>query len=429
MKIIKGHIAHFPTATVSPEHDIRVIRNGALVVEQDKILAIGKATELSDSYPDAQVEDFTGKWIIPGLIDSHVHYPQTESIACYGDQLLDWLKKATFPTEEKFADPAHAEAIADVFIRELLKQGTTSALVFSSVHKHACDALFRAASSYNMAIIAGKVCMDRHCPPALQDSASSAQRDSAELIERWHNQGRNLYALTPRFAPTSSAEQLHRLGELAKQYPDVFIQTHLSENKEEIDWVASLFPDAEGYLDVYDQVGLVRSRAVFGHAIHLNDNEWHCLAERNATIAFCPSSNLFLGSGLFDLARAKQEGIAVSLATDVGAGTSFSMLKTYADAYKVSQLRNTPLCPANGLYMMTQGPASAYGLAHEIGNLNIGTKADFTVLDPCCDELTQLRLGDTPTIEDCYFALSILGTERAVAATWVAGQCVYESAC
>lgn len=425
MNIIKGHIAHFPAVSASPVQDLTVINDGALIVDQDQIIATGKASDLSQAYPDAQVHDFTGKWIVPGLIDSHVHYPQTESIAYFGDQLLDWLKKATFPTEQKFADPAHATAIADVFIRQLLKQGTTSALVFSSVHKHACDALFEAASKQNMAMIAGKVCMDRHCPPLLQDSAASAQRDSAELIERWHNRGRNLYALTPRFAPTSSAEQLHRLGELAQQYPDVFIQTHLSENKDEIDWVASLFPDADGYLDVYDRVGLVRSRAVFGHAIHLSDDEWQCLAERKASIAFCPSSNLFLGSGLFDLERARQAGIPVALATDVGAGTSFSMLKTYADAYKVSQLRHMPLCPATGLYMMTQGPASAYGLAHEIGNLNIGTKADFTVLDPHCDELTQLRLGDAPTIENCFFALSVLGAERAVAATWVAGQCVY----
>ncbi|GGW76269.1 guanine deaminase [Alteromonas halophila] len=425
MDIIKGHIAHFPLATATPDADLSIMRDGALVIEGEDIIAMGHANDMVAAYPHAHIHDHSGKWLIPGLIDSHVHYPQTESIAYYGEQLLDWLKKATFPTEQKFADETHARAIAEVFVSQLFRHGTTTALVYSSVHKHACEAIFQAATRYNMALIAGKVCMDRHCPPALQDTAESAQQDSAALIERWHNKGRNLYALTPRFAPTSSAQQLKRLGELAQQYPDVFVQTHLSENKDEIDWVASLYPDADNYLDVYDRAGLVRHRSVFGHALHLSESEWQCLADRDATIAFCPSSNLFLGSGLFDLQRAKRAKVPVTLATDVGAGTGFSMLKTYADGYKVSQLQQAPLSPREGFYMATQSPAAAYNLAQDIGNLNPGSKADIVVLDPQCDELTRLRLGDMAEFDDCWFALSILGTERAVAETWVAGQAVY----
>jgi guanine deaminase len=426
MQLFRASIAHFPKQTSNFEKDIVIFKDGGLLVDNKHIVDIGEFSQLSSRYPAVEVVDFSGKWILPGLIDSHLHYPQTQSIAHYGEQLLSWLENYTFPTEMQFADEAHANTIAGIFLNQLLKNGTTTGLVFTTVHKESCDALFNAASKLDMAMIAGKVCMDRNCPSPLQDTAQSAQQDCANLIETWHNKGRNRYALTPRFAPTSTPEQLAALGELAEQYKDVFIQTHLSENLDEIAWVKQLFPNAAGYLDVYDKFNLVRERAVFGHGIHLNADEWARLGESNASIAFCPTSNLFLGSGLFDMALAKANDVHVALATDVGAGTTFNMFKTYGDAYKVSQLRHAPICPLEGFYLMTQGAAKAHALEHEIGNLNAGTVADFIVVEPRFDELTALRIEQNAEFDDVIFALSILGDDRAIAQTWVSGRCCYK---
>lgn len=426
MQLFRASIAHFPKQTSNFEKDIAVFKDGGLLLDGKHIVDIGEFSDLSLRYPSAELIDYSGKWILPGLIDSHLHYPQTQSIAHYGEQLLSWLENYTFPAEMQFSDSLHADKIAKIFLNQLLKNGTTTGLVFTTVHKESCDSLFTAASTLDMAIVAGKVCMDRNCPEPLQDTPQSAQKDCASLIERWHNNGRNRYALTPRFAPTSSPEQLSALGELAQQYQDVFIQTHLSENLDEIAWVKQLFPSASGYLDVYDKFNLVRERAVFGHGIHLNADEWARLGESNASIAFCPTSNLFLGSGLFDMTAAKANGVHVALATDVGAGTTFNMFKTYGDAYKVSQLRHAPICPLEGFYLMTQGAASAHVLDKEIGNLNPGTVADFIVVEPRFDELTALRIAETAPFDDVFFALSILGDDRAIAQTWVSGRCCYE---
>lgn len=426
MQLFRASIAHFPKQTSNFEKDIAVFKDGGLLLDGKHIVDIGEFSDLSLRYPSAELIDYSGKWILPGLIDSHLHYPQTQSIAHYGEQLLSWLENYTFPAEMQFSDSLHADKIAKIFLNQLLKNGTTTGLVFTTVHKESCDSLFTAASALDMAIVAGKVCMDRNCPEPLQDTPQSAQKDCASLIERWHNNGRNRYALTPRFAPTSSPEQLSALGELAQQYQDVFIQTHLSENLDEIAWVKQLFPSASGYLDVYDKFNLVRERAVFGHGIHLNADEWARLGESNASIAFCPTSNLFLGSGLFDMTAAKANGVHVALATDVGAGTTFNMFKTYGDAYKVSQLRHAPICPLEGFYLMTQGAASAHVLDQEIGNLNPGTVADFIVVEPRFDELTALRIAETAPFDDVFFALSILGDDRAIAQTWVSGRCCYE---
>lgn len=426
MQLFRASIAHFPKQTSNFEKDIAVFKDGGLLLDGKHIVDIGEFSDLSLRYPSAELIDYSGKWILPGLIDSHLHYPQTQSIAHYGEQLLSWLENYTFPAEMQFSDSLHADKIAKIFLNQLLKNGTTTGLVFTTVHKESCDSLFTAASTLDMAIVAGKVCMDRNCPEPLQDTPQSAQKDCASLIERWHNNGRNRYALTPRFAPTSSPEQLSALGELAQQYQDVFIQTHLSENLDEIAWVKQLFPSASGYLDVYDKFNLVRERAVFGHGIHLDADEWARLGESNASIAFCPTSNLFLGSGLFDMTAAKANGVHVALATDVGAGTTFNMFKTYGDAYKVSQLRHAPICPLEGFYLMTQGAASAHVLDKEIGNLNPGTVADFIVVEPRFDELTALRIAETAPFDDVFFALSILGDDRAIAQTWVSGRCCYE---
>ncbi|WP_416307977.1 guanine deaminase [Neptunicella sp. SCSIO 80796] len=429
IQIIRAAVLHFPRQSQTPAADIQYFAAGGLVIDDGKIVDLNDYGLMVGRYPDADVVDYRGKLLIPGLIDSHIHFPQTEMIASYGEQLLEWLENYTFPVERKFADPVYAQKIADVFLQQLLRNGTTTAMVYSSVHKEATDALFSAAQQRQMLIIGGKTCMDRHCPEWLQDSAQTAQRQSAELIEQWHGKDRLYYCLTPRFAPTSSPAQLECLGELAQQYPDVFIQTHLSESRQEIEWVKSLYPDADNYLDVYDRAGLVRSRAVFGHCIHLVDDEWSRLSESGATIAFCPSSNLFLGSGLFALHKAREHQVHVTLGTDVGAGTSFNLLRTMGDAYKVCQLQGDKLDPLTGLYMLTQGAAVALQLEDKIGNLNIGTDADFVLLAPDFDTLSTLRLRDSSKTDnpaDIIFALSMLGDDRAIAATWVNGCLAYQ---
>ncbi|MFW8591359.1 guanine deaminase [Glaciecola sp. 2405UD65-10] len=430
LSLYRASILHFAQATDAPQNDAQYFADGALVVENERIVAIGDYAELAKQYANAHYVDYQKRLIIPGLIDSHLHYPQTEMIAKYGEQLLSWLENYTFPTENKFASVQYCELIAKHFIQQLIANGTTTACAYSTVHKHAADALFKEASLHNMAFIAGKVCMDRHCPSAIQDTPEQAQLDSHKLIETWHGKGRNLYALTPRFAPTSSAKQLSLLGELAQQYPDVFIQTHLSENQNEIEWVKSLYPQHCNYLDVYDHYNMVRPRALFGHCLHLYDEEWQRLSEAKATAVFCPTSNLFLGSGLFNIEKAKQENVSIALATDVGAGTSFNMLNTYGEAYKVGQLQGQALNALEGLYLMTQGPACAYSLNDQIGNLNPGTYADFVVLNPSFNRLGELRCassfesqanGSSGDGEDILFALSFIGDDRAVEATYIAG--------
>lgn len=420
--LFRASIAHFPVASNRPNEALVFERDGGLVVQDKRILAVGSFAEMQQLYSDAILVDYQGKLIVPGLIDSHVHFPQTEMIASYGEQLLNWLNNYTFPTEKKFADRQYASLIAELFIKQLINNGTTTAIAYTTVHPHSTDVLFSAASKRDMAIITGKVCMDQHCPPELQDTAKRAQQQSAELIEKWHGKGRNLYALTPRFAPTSSRDQLAALGELAQSFPDVFVQTHLSENKDEIDWVSSLYPQHDHYLDVYDHYNLVRERSIFGHCIHLPDESWQRLGESGAVAVFCPSSNLFLGSGLFDKQRADAFNVQVALASDVGAGTSFNLLRTYGEAYKVSQLQGAPIDPITGLYMMTQGAAVAHKLDDEIGNLNPGTYADFIVLDPHFNELSCVRIKPDAMADDMLFALSMLGDERAVIQTYIAGK-------
>lgn len=419
--LYRANILHFPVATLTPDTQAVMFDDGALVVANQKIIALGHYNDISRQYSNVNTVDYRGRLLVPGLIDSHLHYPQTEMIAQYGKQLLAWLQNYTFPTENKFESVEYCEHIANIFIRQLIDNGTTTALAFSTVHKQSVDALFTAASSLNMSFVTGKVCMDRHCPEYLQDTPASAQSDSDELIARWHGKGRNLYALTPRFAPTSSSAQLAALSELAQQYPDVFVQTHLSENAHEVEWVRSLYPEHSSYLDVYANFNMVRKRAVFGHCLHLSEDEWSQLAESGATAAFCPTSNLFLGSGLFDVQAAKRHQVNIALATDVGAGTTFNMLRTYGEAYKVSQLKHAPISPLEGLYMMTQGPAQAYDLADSIGNLNPGTYADFIILDPHFNSLSQLRIKQLNNASDILFALSLIGDDRAIEATYIAG--------
>lgn len=425
-QLIRGAVHHFPVVTTDYHTDIEQFSDGALLIEAGKVVAVGHYEALRAEHPEVAVQDYQGCLILPGFIDTHLHFPQTEIIAKYGEQLLTWLDNYTFPAEQQFSDTDYATKMADVFLNECLKNGTTTGMVYTSVHKASADALFTAASERNMLTIAGKVCMDRHCPTWLQDTAASAQTDSAALIEAWHGKGRNYYALTPRFAPTSTPEQMAALGELAQQYEDVFIQTHLSENHDEIAWVKTLFPDCEDYLAVYEKYHMVRKRAVFGHCIHLSDIEWQRMGAKGAIAAFCPTSNLFLGSGLFDMAKANQFNVPVTLATDVGGGTSFSMLKTLGEAYKICQLKQYKLSALEGLYKLTQGAADSLGLSDKIGNFNAGSDADFVVLNPRFDTITSLRVDDPTLAEDALFALTMLGDDRATVATWVAGKPVYQ---
>lgn len=401
--------------------------DGLLVVDGDTIHALGNAEDLLATLPsDLVVEHHPDAIITPGFVDTHIHYPQSDMIGSYGEQLLDWLNNYTFPEEGKFADKNHARRVADRFLKELLRNGTTTALVFGTVHKVSVDAFFEASESHNLRMICGKVMMDRNAPDYLTDTPESSYQDSKELIEKWHNNGRLHYAITPRFAPTSSNEQLHLAGKLLSEYDDVYLHTHLSENKAECEWVKSLFPDSKNYLDVYDQYKLLSERSVFAHGIHLCDDEYHKLHETGSAIAFCPTSNFFLGSGLFNLSKAEEHKVNVGLGTDVGGGTSFSMLQTMGEAYKAIQLQNSNLNPIKSLYLSTLGGARALRLEDKVGNLAVGSEADFVILDKKSTPLLDTRMSRSKSIEESLFVLMTLGDDRAIQATYSAGQCVHK---
>lgn len=411
-------------------HDqVRYVEDGLVIIQEGKIQWFGPWQEGQSRLPtDAELQHYPDQLIVPGFIDTHIHFPQTEMIGAYGEQLLEWLNTYTFPTEIQFRDAFYSEKIAEFFVQELLKNGTTTALVFCTVHPESVDALFNAATTRNMRLIAGKVLMDRHAPEALTDTAETAYTDSKALIEKWHGQGRNLYAITPRFAPTSTPEQLQKAGQLKAEYPDVYVHTHLSENKNEIAWVKELFPEREGYLDVYHHYGLTGSKSVFAHCVHLEDEEWDCMHQTDSAIAFCPTSNLFLGSGLFPLKKTWDKGVKVGLGTDIGAGTSFNQLQTLNEAYKVQQLQGEKLSAFEALYHATLGGAKALSLDDRLGNFNIGKEADFVVLDLNTTALQQLRQSRAKNIEDAFFALTMLGDDRNIAATYVYGAAVYVKA-
>ncbi|CAM4374224.1 guanine deaminase [Acinetobacter pragensis] len=408
-------------------HDqVRYFEDGLLIAQAGKIQWFGPWFEGQQHLPpQVDVQHYPDQLIVPGFIDTHIHFPQTEMIGAYGEQLLEWLNTYTFPTEMQFSDPAYAQKIAAFFVQELLKNGTTTALVFCTVHPQSVDALFEAAEQHQMRLIAGKVMMDRHAPDALCDTADRAYSDSKALIEKWHGKGRNLYALTPRFAPTSTPEQLTRAGQLKAEYPDVYVHTHLSENKNEIAWVKELYPEQNGYLDVYHHYGLTGSRSVFAHCVHLEEHEWDCMHQTNSAIAFCPTSNLFLGSGLFPLKKTWDKQVKVGLGTDIGAGTSFNQLQTIQEAYKVQQLQGDKLSAFEALYHATLGGAQALDLADKLGNFSIGKEADFVVLDLQPTALQQLRQSRAKGLEDSVFALMMMGDDRNIHATYIYGQRAY----
>lgn len=424
----RAKILHF-TAMPDPRSGagIEYFEDGVLLVEDGRVKALGSAEVMAQQGVDlARCQHFPDHLLMPGFIDSHIHYPQTSVIASYGEQLLDWLNNYTFPTELQFSDPQFAAVAADAFLKFLLQNGTTSAMVYTTVFAQSTHAFFSAAEKMNLRMIAGKVMMDRHAPAGLLDTPASSDVDCRQLIERWHNTQRLHYALTPRFAPTSTPEQLTVAGKLYCAYPDLYLQTHLSENQQEIAWIKTLYPKARDYLDVYDHYGLLGPRSVFGHGIHLSDLEIERLKQTQSGIAFCPTSNLFLGSGLLDMARLEGAGIPVSLATDVGGGTSFSQLRTLAEAYKVLQLQGQNLHPLKGFYMATLGNARALQLDHCIGNFEQGKEADFILINLGATPLQALRQEHAQTLSEKLFALMTLGDEHNIARTYIMGKLVFE---
>ena len=412
----------------NPDHSYRFFADGLMIVKDGLIEHVGNYTALKDTLvaKQARLIDYSGKLIMPGFFDTHVHFPQTEMIGAYGEQLLEWLQTYVYPTEKKYSDAAYAEERAAFFLHELLRNGTTTALVFTTVYPQSVDAFFGEAEKLNLRMIAGKVLMDRNAPAYLLDTPQSAYSDSEVLIKRWHKRGRLLYAITPRFAASSTPEELRLAGELKKKYPDVYVQTHLGENRAEVAWIHELYPENSDYLDVYKQYGLTGSRSLFAHAVHVTPGEIKTLAQTDSAVAFCPTSNLFLGSGLFRMHDFKKAGIRIGMGTDVGGGTSLSMLTTLNEAYKVMQLQQQKLSPLEGFYQLTLGGAQALSLQDKLGNFSQGKEADFVVLNWAATDVQKLRIARPWNLEDRLFALAIMGDDRNVAATYIMGKAAYK---
>lgn len=425
-RALRGEIVSFDDDPRRGAHAVRHLADGLVVLEEGRVAAVGDAAALLPALaPATPVEDHRGRLILPGFVDAHVHYAQTDVIASHGEQLLGWLERYVFPAEHGFGDPRLAGETAEFFLQELLRNGTTSAAVYATVHPQSADAIFAAAQAKGMRLAAGKVMMDRHCPESLRDTAQSGYDQSKALIARWHGRGRLSYAVTPRFAVSSSEAQLEAAGSLLREHPGVLMQTHVAENRDEVALVRRLFPWARHYVDVYDRFGLLAPPAVLAHGIWLDDAERLRLAAAGAAIAFCPSSNLFVGSGLFSYAKCHAAGVRVGLATDVGAGTSLSMLRTMHEAYKVAQLLGEPFDAFDGFHLATLGAARALGKAEAIGSIAPGREADLVVLDPAATPLLARRMARAETLEERLFTLMMLGDDRAVAATYVLGEAAW----
>lgn len=396
--------------------------HGAVLIENGRIAAVGPADRLRAAHPAAKVTDYGRCLISAGFVDAHVHYPQTAIIASWGKRLIDWLNLYTFPEEMRFADAAYAAEVAERYLGLATANGTTSVCTYSTIHPESVDAIFGAAARRDMRIWAGKTCMDRNAPEGLRDTPQSAYDDSKRLLEKWHGQGRASYVITPRFSPTSTPEQLAALGALWREDPDCLMQTHLSEQTDEIDWVKSLFPQSRDYLDTYEAQGLLAEGAIYGHAIHLTARERDRLREAGASLIHCPTSNTFIGSGLFDMGGLKAEGHRVGLATDTGGGSSFSMLRTMAATYEVAQLRGRPLHPAELWWLATQGSAQALRADHLIGNIAPGMEADLAVIDLASTPAIAQAVTRAGDIWQALFPTIMMGDDRAITATWIAGR-------
>jgi len=424
LRALRGRLLWFvddPETAGEAAH--RYVADGLLVIENGLVKAAGEARELLRTLPaDAEIVDHRPHLIMPGFIDAHIHMPQTQVIASYGAQLMEWLNKYTFVEEQKLAQQGHAEKLSRFFLDELLANGTTTAAVYCSVHPQSAEAFFTESERRNTRMIAGKVMMDRNAPEALTDTAESSYRDTKALIARWHGKGRQLYAVTPRFAITSSPEQLAAAGRLAAEHPDCHVQTHIDENRTEIALARELYPQAADYADIYRGYGLLGPQSLMGHCIHMTHNEWQAFAETGAVAVFCPTSNLFLGSGLFDWTHARQRGVKVAVATDIGGGTSYSMLRTMAEAYKILQLQGQSLSAFAALHAITRGNAVALGLDHLIGSFEPGREADAVVLDTGATRAMAHRMETVRDLAEELFVLVTLGDDRNVAATYVMGE-------
>jgi guanine deaminase len=397
------------------------LTHGAVLMDAGRIAAVGEAADLRRAHPLARITDYGKHLISAGFIDAHVHYPQTAIIASWGKRLIEWLNQYTFPEEMRFADPSYAAEVAARYFDLTLARGTTSMSSYCTSHPQSVDAFFAAAAARNQRVWAGKTCMDRNAPEGLCDTAQSGYDDSKTLLARWQGKGRASYVITPRFSPTSSPDQLAAMGALWAEHPDCLMQTHLSEQVDEIAWVKRLFPSARDYLDTYESHGLLGKGGIFGHAIWLEDREKARLAEVDASLIHCPTSNSFIGSGLFDMGGLKAAGHRVGLATDTGGGSSFSMLRTMAAAYEVAQLRGRALHPAELWWLATQGSACALHADHLIGNIEAGMEADLVVIDLASTPAIEQATGRAQDIWQALFPTIMMGDERATHAVWVAG--------
>jgi guanine deaminase len=423
-RIIRGRIVSFlDEPRLAGADALEIIEEGAVLVEDGRIAAVGETAAIRARAPTAIIDDHSGKLVMPGFIDTHIHYPQTRVIASYGAQLLEWLQKYTFVEEQKLRDPADASIVARFFLDEMFRQGTTTAMVYCTVHPESVDAFFEESLRRDVRMIAGKVMMDRNAPAGLTDDPQRGYDESKALIARWSGRGRLDYAVTPRFAVTSTEAQLEVSGALLRENPQAYMQTHLDENHAEIAFVKELFPWTKTYLEVYERYGLLGPRSVFGHCIHLEESEVAALAASRSVAAFCPTSNLFLGSGLFDMKRLRDRDVRVSLATDVGGGTSYSMLQTASEAYKVLQMGGQSWPAAQAFYQMTLGNARALGLDDRIGAIRQGFEADMIVLDSRATPAMAHRMESVEgDLAEELFVLMMMGDDRAISETYVAGR-------
>ncbi len=425
-QVWRGAMLRFVADPGSQDAGYEYFPDGAMLVDSGHVAALGPAETLLRDLPrDMPEQDFSGCMLLPGFIDTHMHFPQVDVIGSGGRQLHDWLETHTFPAERRYEDTAYAAAAAETFLDELLRNGTTTAMVYCTVHAGATDAFFAAAQQRGLRMIAGKVLMDRNCPEYLRDPPGGGLDETRQLIARWHGRERLSYAVTPRFAASSSETQLQGAGRIAQEHPGIFIQTHLAENHAEIAWTKQLFPAARSYLDVYESYGLVRERAVFAHCIHMDHSDREHMARSGAAAAFCPTSNLSLGSGLFDISATDAAGLRFSIATDVGGGTSFSQFRSMDEACKVAMLQGQYLSPLRAFYLATLGAARCLSLQDRIGSLAVGSEADFIVVDPDAMPLLARRRSQSSSITELLRLILTLGDDRIIRTTCSMGVAVH----
>lgn len=421
-KMLRGRVLSFVRAPLGPDDSdsYRYFEDGFVAIDGGKIIAVGDFAALPAPFA-GEVIDHRPHLILPGLIDPHIHFVQMQVVGSYAANLLEWLNNYTFIEEQRFADPAHGARIAGLFFDELIRNGTTTAAAYCSVHAASAEAFFAEAEKRNMLMIGGKCLMDRNCPEALQDTPQTGYDATKALIGKWHGKGRAHYAITPRFAITSTPEQMEMVAALTKEHPDCYLQTHLSENMAEIELTTSLYPDAPDYAGVYEHYGLMGRKSLYGHCLHLSDREVGMMAETGAVAVPCPTSNMFLGSGHYDFARMQRAGLRTGVATDIGGGTSYSMLETLDAFYKSQQLQGNRLNPLMSFYMMTRGNAEALSLEGKIGSIVPDADADLVVLNAAATPAMSVKMERVETLAEELFLLQTLGDDRAVVETYVAG--------